>query len=242
MPLSDFETHFRVAKAREPIALIPPALDVLLGRSAKDPAVKAALKSLGFSGLLYVSDGLEGYYAELAAFARSKGLERLMATACPSVSALLSASYPEVAARLPKAILPPAERVVKAARNERPGSTIFFLSPCSGRAQSLARYIDWAVPLSLVFSDLLAALESEVTEPIEPPNSPTCSTAGIVHPQSCALPPGGKRSVAGAEKIQDFLSGMCDQNEGEAARRDLVEFLACSDGCSKGDWAPRKAP
>jgi len=230
MPLSDPETHSRLIKAREPLALIPPALDALLGLPARSPRVAEALKSLGFSGLLYVADGLAGYYAELSDFARSRGLRRLMVTACPSVSALLSASYPQIAALIPAGILPPAERVVKAARLERPESTIFFLSPCSARARSLGRYVDFAVPLSLVFSDILAALGREKAEPLER------SEDG-----SCALPPEGKRSVAGIDEVNAFLSGGGDPGKGEAASGDpaLVEFLACAGGCSEGDWAPR---
>lgn len=233
MPLSDPEIQARLAAAREPLALIPPALDKLLGRSAKSPPVVAALGSLGFSGLLYVADGLPGYYAELSAFTRSRGLERLFVTACPAVSALLSASYPEAAALMPAGILPPAERVLKAARTERPESTIFFLSPCSARAKSLKRDVDFAIPLSRVLPDILAALGPEEAEPLE-----------VSGEGSCGLPAGATRSVAGLDAIRDFLSGAAGQSEGGAAHGDpaLVELLACAGGCSEGDWAPRNAP
>jgi hypothetical protein len=229
MTLSDPEIQSRLTAAREPLALIPPALDKLLGRPARSPSVVAALRSLGFSGLLYVADGLPGYYEELSAFARSRGLERLLVTACPAVSALLAASYPEAAALIPAGVLPPAERVLKAARLERPESTIFFLSPCSARAKSLERYVDCAIPLSRVLPDILAALGPEEAEPLE-----------VSGEGSCALTPGATRSVAGLDAIGDFLGGGAGQSEGGAALGDpaLIEFLACAGGCSEGDWAP----
>jgi hypothetical protein len=230
MPLSDSDVQSCLGAARAPLALIPPSLDKLLGRSARSPSVVAALRSLGFSGLLHVADGLPGYYAELSAFARSRGLERLCVTACPAVTALLSASYPEAAALIPAGILPPAERVLKAARLERPGLAIFFLSPCSARARSLERYVDFAIPLSRVLPDILAALGPEEAGP------PEGSGEG-----SCALPAGARRSVAGLDVIRDFLSGKAGQSEGGAALGDpaLIEFLACAGGCSEGDWALR---
>jgi hypothetical protein len=231
MPASDLETQSRITQAKEPLALIPPALDQLLGLPARSPSVVAALRSLGFSSLLYVADGLAGYYAELKGFARSRNLERLLVTACPPASALLHASFPEIAAQIPSQILPPAERVVKAARKERPGATIFFLSPCSARAKSLDRYVDCAVPLTRIFPDILAALGRDMAEPQE-----------RLIAAACALPPGGKRSVAGIECINAFLSGKADPGKGRAASCGpaLIEFLACSGGCSEGDWAPRR--
>lgn len=218
---SKIELENRIAEAAEPLALVPPALGALLGADSRDPGLEAAIRGLGFAGLLLVEDGLPGYRSELERLGRAGALEDgpLLVTACPPVSAVL-ASRPGLASQAALAVEPPAERILAEARRLRPRATVFFLSPCSRRAESLAEAIDWAVPLRLLFPEPFALKGPE-------PRAEGCA----------ASPPARRDCVSGLEAIAAFLEDL-DEGKGRGSRG-VVELLACSGGCSAGDWAPK---
>lgn len=214
-----------------PIAVYPPALNDLLGRTVSLERINESLLSLGFKETKAISDSLGGLYANLTHESKKLCGKPLLFTACPDIVNILQAEYPALAQRF-SAAMPPADRAILDVKKNHPNATIFFISPCSQRASALKSLIDYAIPLETIFPAILKTLKRTGNE-LDKQEKFSIYSRRLV--KSRELTREFLDKLYGIDRLDDFDA--LDDRSGSADS--VVEFIACKSGCSRGDWAPK---
>lgn len=231
-----------------PVAVIPPALGEIFKHPVSNQQLRAALLSLGFADVHFVSDHLPNVINDLKNQAHLHKRKYSFFTACPAVDAMLVA-HQNNAESLRIQVDPPAARAVNRARKSHPNAVLFFISPCSARGASLD--IDHEIPLHTIFQALSEALHDASSDgwthhplpsPLDDPSSPVCSPK----PHTQPLTPNGGHSdmdyatLDDANEILAFLKGETKVTCGSKTNKKPIvrEFVGCQRGCAFGDWSP----
>jgi hypothetical protein len=230
-----------------PVAILPPSLHQILGAGITGSDLAEACFLIGFKETRNISSGIGSLSASLELESKSKDFgPPLLFTACPGIRSIAAAEFPRIEARFSTA-LPPAERVGLKAREDRPDATLFFLSPCSSRAEALLAetgakgkpLIDYAVPLHTIYPAILKALETAAKGTASPGAVPEgiCGLGDgpVAHVGGTS---GRKRVVDSPASIRAFFDEI--SRSSTAVDESYLELVECAGGCSRGDWAPRR--
>ncbi len=238
---------FMLQTVSRPIALVSPALfDIMGSRTTKEDLERAFIE-LGFSELWTISFNKYDFIDNLEREARHEKNGTVLFSACPDARELIADEFPRTFRDMTTS-MPPADRTALAARARHPDATLFWVSPCSSRAKALLRkegpegerypYVDYLVPLYTIFPAILARLGLEIGSfAIE---ESSCDDGCCK--DACAT--GRVEVVATAPVMRSYLDELSANGATPAprdAKKPVVEFIACPNGCSDGDWAPRLA-
>ena len=235
---------FLLQTVSTPIALVSPALFDIMGSRATKENLERACIERGFSELWSISFNKYDFIDNLEREAQHDKNGTVLFSACPDARSLIAKEYPRTVRDMTTA-MPPADRTALAARARHPDATLFWVSPCSSRAKALLRkegpegerypYVDYLVPLYTIFPAILERLGLEIGSfSIE---ESACDDGCCK--DACAT--GRVEVIATAPVMRSYLDGL-SSNAATLASRDaekpVVEFIACPNGCSDGDWAP----
>jgi iron only hydrogenase large subunit-like protein len=244
----DFPSFLR--SFSRPIALVSPALFDILGENISIPQLQKAFLRIGFSEMRPIGFDRYGFTDDLVSETKTVTGNSVLFSACPPIKWLVAKEYPHL---LPffSGTMAPADRTARAIREDSPDATLIFISPCSMRAEALLPVnvpgkqdpsVDFLVPLQSIFPEIVKELEhvleisgealAKKIEPCtEPCNQATCSGGRI-------------QVVASTESVKTFLdtlSTALSEGKGSGLIKDSIfELIACSGGCSQGDWAPKE--
>jgi hypothetical protein len=238
---------FLLQTVSHPIALVSPALFDIMGSRTTKEDLERAFVELGFSELWTISFNKYEFIDNLEREARHEKNGTVLFSACPDARELIADEFPHTFRAMTTA-MPPADRTALAARSRHPDATLFWVSPCSSRAKALLRkegpegerypYVDYLIPLYTIFPAILGRLGIEI-DSFEVEES-ACDDGCCK--DACAT--GRVEVVATAPVMRSYLDEL-SANSASLAERDhkkpVVEFIACPNGCSDGDWAPRLA-
>ncbi len=232
-----------------PIALVSPALFDIMGSRATHEELERAFVSLGFRELWTISFNKYDFIDNLEREAAQREEGLTLFSACPFARSLIAAEYPRIFTRMTLA-LPPADRTARAAREAHPDATLFWVSPCSTRAEALLKkdaadgdslpFVDYLVPLHTVFPSILAELGLEIgsfTRGNEECDENACEEDACK--DACAT--GRVEVIATIAAMRSYLDANASPARKDSGDKPIVEFIACEHGCSDGDWAPRFA-
>lgn len=237
-----------------PIALVSPALFDIMGSRATHEELERAFVSLGFRELWTISFNKYDFIDNLEREAAQREEGLTLFSACPFARSLIASEYPHIHARMTLA-LPPADRTARAAREAHPDATLFWVSPCSARAEALLKkddaegdslpFVDYLVPLHTVFPSILAELGLEIgsftrgNEECDETAQDNCACEDVACKDACAT--GRVEVIATIAAMRSYLDANASPARKGSADKPIVEFIACEHGCSDGDWAPQFA-
>lgn len=230
-----------------PVALVSPALFDIMGSRATHEELERAFVSLGFRELWTISFNKYDFIDNLEREAAQCEEGLTLFSACPFARSLIASEYPHIFSRMTLA-LPPADRTARAAREAHPDATLFWVSPCSTRAEALLKKdhaeadslpsVDYLVPLHTVFPAILAELGLEpgsFTREDDECDDGSCEDGACK--DACAT--GRVEVIATIAAMRSYLDANASPARKSSDDKPIVEFIACEHGCSDGDWAPQ---
>ncbi|MCI8360722.1 MAG: 4Fe-4S binding protein [Clostridiales bacterium] len=226
------------------IAMVAPSIEGQFGAFGL-PAIKAAIRKLGFSEVVEVALG-----ADMVAFNEAQELKEHMdegvpmtSSCCPAFVSAIAKHYPALLPNVSTTVSPmmAINRLVKA---ENPGAVTVFIGPCIAKKnEAMAHYmgeLDYVLTFEELYA-MLAAREIEVEETEAAADDATRYGKGF------ALSGGVTAAVAKVLEEMDCREADCLQCNGreevkkallqlKAGRLkvDFIEGMMCDGGCMGG--------
>ncbi|TYO95364.1 [Fe-Fe] hydrogenase large subunit C-terminal domain-containing protein [Desulfallas thermosapovorans] len=241
----------RLAEYKHTIALPAPSLYAQFGPRVKPGDILGALLDIGFDDYFEVAVGAEIISACLAKYLRDSDLPRpLISSACPAVVRLMQVRFPgllehivlldtpmEIAARLAR------EKAMQKLGLKDEEIGVFFITPCPAKVTAVKQpfgnrsYVDGAISMSIIYSDIKNALQSPSTI-IRENRSPAAGVGwGKAGGENHAI--SEHWSLLAVDGIHSVINLLEEIERGGLSDIDYVEAQACTGGCIGGPLVPQ---